>query len=94
MTTLHIDITIDDLSTFRTSFAEHADIRRQAGVEAERISQVAGQDGRLQVELDFPSADHAQRFLGYLRESLWKDNPVVVGTPEALLLEPFALTPA
>ena len=90
MTTLHIDITVNDLTAFRTKFADHADIRRQAGCQAERVSQVTGEDGRLQIELDFPSADQAQTFLGFLRESIWKDNEVVVGTPRPTLLEPLA----
>jgi hypothetical protein len=94
MTTLHIDITVNDLSTFRSGYAEHEDIRRQAGVEAERISQVAGQDGRLQIELDFPSADRAEAFVGFLRESVWKDNPVLVGTPQPTILEPLAFATA
>ena len=94
MTTLHIDITVNDLSAFRARFGENADIRDQAGVRAERISRVTGEDGRLQIELDFPSAEQAEAFLGYLRESVWKDNPVLVGTPQPTILEPLGVTTA
>jgi hypothetical protein len=89
MTTLHVDITINDEAAFRASFADHSDIRQKAGVEAERVHQVAGDPRRLQIELDFGAADQAEAFLGYLRERIWKDNPVLVGTPEARVLEPL-----
>jgi hypothetical protein len=51
---------------------------------------VTGEDGHLQIELDFPTRDRAETFLGFLRESIWKDNEVVVGTPRPTLLEPLA----
>jgi hypothetical protein len=93
MTTLHVDITIKDLATFRNSFGEHAGLREQAGVVAERVSHLAGDESRLQIELDFPSAEKATTFLDFLRESVWKGNPAIDGTPEARVLEPVALEP-
>jgi hypothetical protein len=94
MHTLHIEISINDLPTFRASFAEHAAVRRQHGVLAERVSHPVDDGGRLLIDLDFRSQGEAEGFLDFLREAVWKGNPAIDGTPEARILEPLVLTPA
>jgi hypothetical protein len=94
MTTLHVNITLEDEARFRQSFADHSQLRRDSGVQGERVHRVAGADGQLQIELDFATPAEAEAFHRYLRENVWKDNPALVGTPEAVLLEPLVPTPA
>lgn len=94
MTTLHIEITLNDIDVFRAGFAEHTEIRKQAGVVAERVQRPVDDDSRLLIDLDFGSAAEAEAFLGFLRDNIWKGNPAIVGTPEARILEPLDLQPA
>lgn len=94
MTTLHIDINVNDLNTFRAGFADHAEIRHQAGVRAEHVRQAIDDPNHLLVQLDFDSVDRAEAFVGFLREKIWKDSPVLVGTPQATILEPLDLATA
>jgi hypothetical protein len=94
MSTLHVNITIEDEARFRQSFMDHAAVRRDAGVVAERVGRVAGDSGRFQIELDFATTDEAEAFHRYLQDNVWKDNPALAGTPEAVILEPLTLAPA
>ena len=94
MHTLHIEISINDLPAFRAGFAEHATVRREHGVLAERVSHPVDDGGRLLIDLDFGSEGEAAAFLDFLREAVWKGNPAIDGTPEARILEPLAPAPA
>jgi hypothetical protein len=87
-TTLHIQVQINDLSAFKVGFADHAETRRNAGVRAESVRHAIGDDSRVVIDLDFGSPAEAEAFLGYLRENVWKDQPVLAGPPKATLLEP------
>ena len=91
MTTLHLEVTVNDVAAFKSGFAEHTELRRQAGVHAERVRHPIGDDSRLIVDLDFDTVEQAEAFLGVLKESIWKDNPALVGTPDYTILEPLAL---
>jgi hypothetical protein len=91
MTTLHIQVPINDLSAWKAGYADHAETRRRAGVKAERVRHPVGDDSLLVIDLDFESAPEAESFLGFLRENVWKDQPVLAGPPEARILEPVEL---
>ena len=43
------------------------------------------------VDLDFDTVEQAEGFLGILKETIWKDNPALAGTPEYKILEPLDL---
>lgn len=92
MTTLHLEVTVNDVALFKTSFASHAETRRQAGVRAEQVRHPIGDDGRLLVDLDFDTVAEAEAFLVVLKEKIWKESPALVGTPSATILEPLALS--
>jgi hypothetical protein len=84
-------VTVNDVAAFKAGFADHNEIRRQAGVRAERVRHANGDDKDLTVELDFDSAEEAEAFLAFARENIWKGNPTVVGTPSASILQPLDL---
>jgi hypothetical protein len=90
MTTLHIEVTINDLPAWKAGFAEHAEARRKAGVRNALVRHTVGDESRLVVDLDFGSVDDAESFLTYLRDNAWKDQPILAAPPEATLLEPLA----
>jgi len=91
MTTLHLEVTVNDVAAFKSGFADHTELRRQSGVHAERVRHPIGDDSHLIVDLDFDTVEQAEGFLGILKENVWKDNPALVGTPEYKILEPLAL---
>jgi hypothetical protein len=91
MTTLHIEHPITDLGTWRDAYARFADRRREAGVRAERVTQPVDDDHYVVVDLDFPSREHAERFLQFLETTVWatrESSPALAGAPRTRLLEP------
>jgi hypothetical protein len=91
VTTLHIEHPITDLDTWRAAYDRFADSRRQAGVHAERVAQPVDDDHYVVIDLDFPSRDGAERFLGFLETTVWASreaSPALVGTPRTRILEP------
>jgi hypothetical protein len=91
MTTLHIEHPITDFTIWRAAYGRFADRRRQAGVTAERVAQPVDDDRYVVVDLDFPSREQAQRFLGFLESTVWasrESSPALAGTPRTRLLEP------
>ena len=89
MTSLHIQVRINDLSAWKVGFADHADARQKAGVRAESVRHPIGDESTLVVDLDFGSEAEARSFLGYLRENVWKDQPILAAPPEVAILEPL-----
>ena len=91
MTTLHIEHPITDFSTWRGAYDGFAETRRQAGVTAERVAQPVDDERYVVVDLDFPTREQAQRFLGFLESTVWASreaSPALAGTPRTRLLEP------
>lgn len=90
MTTLHIEHPITDFPTWRGAYERFADHRRQAGVTGERVARPVDDDHYVVVDLDFPSREQAQRFLGFLESTVWASaasSPALAGTPRTRLLE-------
>ena len=90
-TTLHIQVPINDVSAWKAGFAEHAGTRKQAGVRDARVRHPVGDQSLLVIDLDFGSVGEAEAFLGFLENNVWKDQPVLAGTPEVKILEPLDL---
>jgi hypothetical protein len=91
MPTLHIEHPVTDLAVWRAAFDRFAERRRQGGVSAERIQRPVDDDRYVLVDLDFPTREQAERFLGFLETTVWASrdsSPALAGTPRTRILEP------
>lgn len=90
MATLHIEHPITDFGIWREAFDRFATARQNAGVLAERVQQPIGDDKYVVVDLDFPTAGQASRFLEFLRAAVWASpeaSPALDGTPVGRVFE-------
>ncbi len=91
MSTLHIDVQVNDLAAWKAGFAEHAESRRRLGVRDAVVRHPVGDDKRLLIDLDFDTTAEANEFLSFLQREVWKDQPILAAPPEASILEPVPL---
>lgn len=94
MTTLHIEHPITDYGTWRAAFDGFAEIRRRAGVAAERIARPIDDPCFIVVDLDFGSPADAAAFLQFLETQVWTSAtsaPALAGRPRTMILEPAPL---
>jgi hypothetical protein len=90
MTTLHIEHPVTDLAVWRAAFDRFAERRRQGGVAAERVQRPVDDDHYVVIDLDFPTREQAERFLGFLESTVWTSrdsSPALAGSPLTRLLE-------
>lgn len=91
MSTLHIEHPITDFETWSAAFSRFAEVRRQAGVRAERIQRPIDDQKYVVIDLDFDTADGAQAFLTFLETNVWANKanaPALAGDPQTKILEP------
>jgi hypothetical protein len=91
MPTLHIEHPVTDLATWKAAFDRFAERRRLAGVCAERLGRPVDDDRYVLVDLDFPTREQAESFLGFLETTVWASadlSPALAGTPRTRILEP------
>ena len=91
MNTLHIEHAIADFDQWHAAFERFGELRRQSGVRGQRVQQPVGDPHYVVIDLDFDSADEAQRFLSFLESTVWtsrENAPALVGTPQAKILQP------
>lgn len=89
MYTLLIEHAITGFETWSAAFDRFAERRAQAGVLCERVARPLDEPTYVVVELDFAEAAAAERFLAFLRASVWGDEraaPALVGAPSARVL--------
>jgi hypothetical protein len=91
MTTLHLQVPINDISEWKAAFADHAEARRNGGVRNTLVRHPVDDETLLLVDLDFDSVPAAEGFLRYLQNEVWKDQPILAGAPSATILEAVAL---
>jgi hypothetical protein len=90
MATLHIEHPVTDPTVWRAAFDRFAERRRQGGVSAERIQQPVDDDHYVVIDLDFPSREQAEDFLGFLESTVWTSrdsSPALAGRPVTRILE-------
>jgi hypothetical protein len=91
MATLHIEHPVTDFGTWQAAFDRFAQVREESGVRGHRILRPVDDAHYVVVDLDFPTAGQAEKFLGFLQAKVWSspDNaPALAGTPRARILEP------
>lgn len=94
MPTLHIQHAVTDFATWTGAFQRFADVRRDAGVRAQRIQRPMDNPNYVVVDLDFETSEQAESFLLFLETKVWgsrETSPALVGTPETMILEPALL---
>ena len=91
MPTLHIEHAVNDFDVWRVAFGRFADVRARSGVLAHRIHRPVDDPRYVVIDLDFGTAEEAQRFLTFLRDQVWVSTasaPALVGSPQTRILEP------
>ena len=91
MATLHIEHPVTDFSTWKAAFDRFAQVREESGVRGHRILRPVDDAHYVVIDLDFSTAAQADRFLSFLRTTVWAspDNaPALAGTPQVKILEP------
>jgi hypothetical protein len=94
MATLLIEHPVTELGHWRSAFDRFADVRRRAGVTAERVAHPDDDDHYIVVELDFDDAPAAHAFRAFLATTVWSSreaSPALAGTPKARVLEPLVV---
>lgn len=90
MATLHIEHPISDFAVWKAAFDRFAGQRQVRGVRRHVIQQPVDDPRYVVVDLDFATTAEAQRFLDFLRTSVWsspESSPALAGSPTALVLE-------
>jgi hypothetical protein len=96
MATLHIEHPVTDFGAWQAAFDRFAQVREESGVRGHRILRPVDDDHYVVIDLDFPTAGQAERFLGFLQTQVWTspDNaPALAGPPQAKILEPVGPAP-
>jgi hypothetical protein len=91
MATLHIEHPVTDFGTWKAAFDRFAELRDRSGVRGHRILRPVDDAHYVVVDLDFRTAGEAERFLDFLRTTVWsspENAPALAGTPQTKILEP------
>lgn len=91
MVTLHIEHPVSDFALWQQAFGRFAETRRKSGVMAERVQRPVDGARYVVVDLDFQTASEAEKFLRFLRSTVWsspENAPALAGTPQTAILEP------
>ena len=88
MATLHIEHHITDFDTWASGFNRFADARRDASVRAYSVRRPVDDPPYVVIDLDFDTTAQARAFLDFLTIKVWATSPVLVGTPQTMVLEP------
>ncbi|MEZ5141676.1 MAG: hypothetical protein R2726_04040 [Acidimicrobiales bacterium] len=96
MATLRIEHPITDFDTWAAAFGRFADVRRGAGVRAERVHRPVDDAAYVLVDLDFDSSDEAEGFRELLETQIWAvpaNAPALAGAPRTRILRPAVVGP-
>jgi hypothetical protein len=90
MTTLRIDLRVQDYEMWRTAFGKDAGGRGRHGARRHRIFRAADDGNRVSLDIDFASIAEAERFLSVLRTQVWPSPdkaPAKIGAPSTQIIE-------
>ena len=91
MATLHIEHRVSDFGIWKAAFDRFAQARENSGVCGHRILRPVDDTHYVVVDLDFRTAGEAEKFLDFLRTTVWtstQNAPALAGIPETKILEP------
>ena len=91
MSTLHIEHSISDFSTWKAAFDRFATIRVQSGVRGYRIQRPVDNAHYIVIDLDFDGPTEAAAFLEFLHTKVWssaENSPALSGALRTAILEP------
>lgn len=71
MTTLRIENSVTDFSTWKAAFDAYADVRTRMGVRRWRVTRMIEDPLHVYVDLDFDGAGEAEAFAEFLVEKVW-----------------------
>ena len=94
MPTLHIEHSIVDFEIWSAAFGRFAEVRAKSGVLGHRVQRPVDDPNYVVIDLDFATAEAAERFLDLLHTKVWssrESSPALVGTPRTRILEPAML---
>jgi hypothetical protein len=90
MPTLQIEHAITDFETWKGAFDRYEEFREQSGVRRHQIRRPVDDREYVVIDLDFDTVNEAQRFLEFLRTSVWsspENAPALAGVPQTRILE-------
>lgn len=90
MVTLRVRLTVRDYGMWRDAFGKDAAGREAHGATGYRIFRLHDDPTRVELDLDFPTATEAEKFLDVMRREIWpspEKAPAKLGTPETSILE-------
>ena len=89
MVVLHIEHPVSDFATWQKAFSSFAGRRRQGGVTAERVCRPVDDERYVVIDLDFDTAEQADRFRQFLTSQIWanpENSPALAGRPSTRIL--------
>jgi hypothetical protein len=89
MVVLHIEHPVSDFATWQQAFSSFAARRRQGGVKAERVCRPVDDERYVIIDLDFDTAEQADRFRQFLTSQIWanpENSPALAGQPTTRIL--------
>jgi len=89
MPTLRLEHAISDFQLWKAAFDRDPVHREQSGVRGHRVFRPIDDPNYVAVDLEFDTADEANRFRGVLAD-LWRSReaaPALVGTPRVRIVE-------
>ena len=90
MVTLRVRLRVRDYDMWRDAFGKDAGGRQASGATGYRIFRLHEDPARVELDVDFPTATEAEKFLEVMRRDVWNDPekaPAKLGTPETSILQ-------
>ncbi|MCU1345094.1 MAG: Antibiotic biosynthesis monooxygenase [Acidimicrobiia bacterium] len=88
MTTLRIEHAVTTFALWQSAFDRFAETRVAFGVREQRVYRPLDDPCYVAIDLDFDTAEEAQRFLTFLQTKVWttrNESPALAGAPHCVI---------
>jgi hypothetical protein len=88
--TLRVELEVRDYDLWRNAFDKDAGGRERSGARRYRIFRPVDNDHEVMLDLDFDTAEEANRFLEILRTEVWSSPekaPAKIGAPKTRIID-------